>query len=712
MSFSPPPGPPQGMPPQVPPPQGYPPMPGGFPPAPYGTPPRGGANDLADGQWHRLHPLTPWMSAVPGLIATAFAIVVAVAPTFIGFASGPRSFGRNGGAFFGFIPLIVIVVCAIVIVGAFVSYRFTTFRITDEVVEQRSGVLAKHNRQVRLDRLQSVNVNRTLLARFFGLAALQTSGAGKDIDIRLSFLRAGEAEALRLELLRRASGAKRRDRSTGAPPAGYAAAPGAGYPPPASGFPPIPGNGAPGTPDGPGAAPVPYPTAPAAPGTGGHSPAPFPAPGTAGSSPVRPDSAGTNPAGPHPAPPHRRRLSDYIDEVVDDFSSMGAPDPGVQEQSVLRIPSGRVFASQAVQIGTYMLLPIAVVMIVFLSLGLAFSSEGPEAFWGAGIGTVFAVGFMILSIFLAAVGTTLSMMNYSISGTRDGIKISRGLINLTSDTVPPGRIHSVQINQPILWRPFGWYTVMITRADLQAGESSGDSSKQQTNQLRQTLLPVGTRDDVLRALELVLPMHMSPRTARIVDDGIAKGRRGGYVWTPARSWWLHPFSWRRMGFVLDRDVLYLRHGWLMRKLGIVPGERMQSVSLQQGPLGRLARVVTLSADTVSGPVSTRMPGIDSGIAQPLLRDVETVALRAAARDTSHRWSQARARTLLASSRMTVDDALRRGERPNPLAERVLAAGERYQADVAAGRIPAPGPDERADDSGETGPAPRGRRVKQ
>lgn len=90
---------------------------------------------------------------------------------------------------------------------ALLAWRRARFRIDGESLQLRTGVLFRQERQARLDRLQSVDVVRPLLARFFGLAelSLEVAGGG-DSAIRLSLLREADAQELRSTLLARAAG--------------------------------------------------------------------------------------------------------------------------------------------------------------------------------------------------------------------------------------------------------------------------------------------------------------------------------------------------------------------------------------------------------------------------------------------------------------------------------------------------------------------------
>ena len=69
-------------------------------------------------------------------------------------------------------------------------------------VELRQGFLFRQHRQVRLERVQAVELSRPLLARLLGLARVVVQSAGgSDSTLTLSFLDLARAEALREHLL-------------------------------------------------------------------------------------------------------------------------------------------------------------------------------------------------------------------------------------------------------------------------------------------------------------------------------------------------------------------------------------------------------------------------------------------------------------------------------------------------------------------------------
>ena len=84
-----------------------------------------------------------------------------------------------------------------------------TFRITDEAVEVRSGILFRTHRSARLDRIQGINIIRPLFARLFGTAKLEVIGRrAVGATCSSSYLGSALADGLRADILRLASGAR------------------------------------------------------------------------------------------------------------------------------------------------------------------------------------------------------------------------------------------------------------------------------------------------------------------------------------------------------------------------------------------------------------------------------------------------------------------------------------------------------------------------
>ncbi|GAA4049597.1 hypothetical protein GCM10022282_07910 [Agromyces indicus] len=112
----------------------------------------------------------------------------------------------NGLIGWALVALAVVIV--LVIAGFHLAWRMHTFRVTSEALEVRSGILFRSHRSARLDRVQGINLNRPLFARLFGTAKLDVSVAGQSGNVDLAYLGSAQAERLRADLLRLASGAR------------------------------------------------------------------------------------------------------------------------------------------------------------------------------------------------------------------------------------------------------------------------------------------------------------------------------------------------------------------------------------------------------------------------------------------------------------------------------------------------------------------------
>jgi len=172
---------------------------------------------LSDGQWHRLHPLTPvlrgglFLIVVTGIVITNLRdrLVVWLFP---GLAEWEQYEGGDpvdyiwANNLWLIAGLVVLGILLVILVVFWTSWRFHTFRITGDDVEVRSGVLFRTHRRAPLDRVQGVNLTRPMVARLLGTAKLEVVGAGLDANVKLEYLSTANAEAVRADILRLASG--------------------------------------------------------------------------------------------------------------------------------------------------------------------------------------------------------------------------------------------------------------------------------------------------------------------------------------------------------------------------------------------------------------------------------------------------------------------------------------------------------------------------
>lgn len=482
--------------------------------------------DLADGEWHRLHPASPVLKGGVALIAVAAIVIGNLRERLIEwfipgsdrYDSGDPVTELMDRGLILWALLAVLGVILIAVFGFWLSWRMHTFRVTDELVEVRSGILFRTNRRARLDRIQGVNVQRPVLARVFGAAKLEVTVAGQDGNVQLSYLGWRAADALRRDILRLASGVKARESvaATATAPTGLVA----------------------------------------------------------------------------------RRYEEIAAEFQDDTSP----------ESLVRIHPGRLIGSLVFS-GFTLFLIAAIVAMVFAAIY--------GSFW---------VLFAILPGIIGSAGyyvrRFVRSLRYSIASTRDGIRVGFGVLSTSSDTIPPGRIHAVEVTQPLLWRPFGWWEVRINRA----GHASNKGANGDPNT---TILPVGDLGDVQRVLGLLLPGFA---TEEVKADALRSRRAVGFSSAPPRAVWLRPFSWRRTGYRLAGDLVLLRSGAVWRRLQIVPLARMQSIGIRQGPLQRALGLAAAQVHTVSGPVTAGVGVMGVADARGFFDEVSRAAIVAAGRD--------------------------------------------------------------------------------
>ncbi|WP_341394632.1 PH domain-containing protein [Arthrobacter sp. G119Y2] len=511
-----------------------------------------------NGEWARVHPVSPLVRGWIALAAIAFVFGRNVVEDLVGLRGGNGDGGNDGGGSGGgtvpegTVLLIGIAVLAgillIIAVGFFLSWRFTRYQVTGEHVRVHSGIVFRQQRQARLDRVQAIDIIQPLLARLFGLAELrfEVADAGESA-VRLAFLKLDDAQQLRALILDRASGA----------PATH---------PEAGGVSDGEGDGGGG-------------------GTG---------PGGA------PDTAGT-PAG-----------------ASGGIRSRGAAE--APEQPILELRPGRVIAATLLS-GTTLFLLVGLACAVIIT---AVTGEPVT------LAVMVPLLFGVVGGYWSEFSTSF---NFRASVSRDGIRVRYGLLDTRTQTVPPGRIQAVAVQQSPLWRLTGWYRVSVNVAGY--GDGAGSEGLARTK-----LLPAGTLPEVFAILALVLPEPGTDRPLDVFTAGIT-GRDGahGFTTTPRRARWIAPLAWRRNGFTLTDTALLIRSGALWRVLSVVPHERTQSMALEQGPLRRRFDTADLVLHSTAGPVHPRVRKIDAPTVRRLFLEQAARAREARRRDRTARWNR-------------------------------------------------------------------------
>nr|WP_244631735.1 PH domain-containing protein [Plantibacter sp. CFBP 8804] len=422
-----------------------------------------------------------------------------------------------------------------------------TFRVTDEAVEVRSGILFRTNRKAKLDRIQGVSIEKPLLARLIGASRINVSVAGQDANVKLEYLYGADADGLRRDVLTLASGVKLAERRQT----------------------------------------------------------------TAAGDPADP----TLP--PQSVPDGAGGVSRFVTERVDDFISPELDPEETVPDSVVRLTLGRL-------VGSTLLSPFTVIVLISVVAGVVLLLNGLDWAW-------FWLVPMVLSLGAFVWSSVTKSLRYSIAATPSGVRIGFGLFSTTNDTVPPGRIHAIEVSQPIIWRPFGWWRVRINKAGLSLEQAARGATSN-------TVLPVGSLVDAAQVVELMLAGRIDGSAWAPLQSALATRDGVGFVGSPRRSRWINWFSWRRTGYALRDGMLLFRQGVVWRKLHILPLARLQSLRIDQGPLLRALDLASATAHTVPGPVIAKLPAMARDEAVRMFDAASAAIVVAQSTDRSHRWA--------------------------------------------------------------------------
>ncbi|MFC8420654.1 PH domain-containing protein [Streptomyces sp. NPDC057236] len=328
----------------------------------------------------------------------------------------------------------------------FLTWWYTHFAVTESELRIRTGLLFRRTAHIRLERIQAIDVTQPLLARVAGVAKLKLDVIGTDKKDELAFLGAGEARALRAELLARAAG--------------------------------------------------------------------------------------------------------FAPETAHEVGEAPA-------REILRVPSGVLAVSLLLTGATWGWLLVAAVVVPLLW-------TATHSLW-----TVLAAAVPLFGAAGASsVGRFVAEYDWTLGESPDGLRIDHGLLDRAHETVPPGRVQTVRLVEPLLWRRRDW-----VRVELDVAGSSNS-----------LLLPVAPRELAESVVARVLP-------------GVSVPPREALSRPPRRARWCVPLWWRGYGLAVTDAVFAARHGLLRRSLSLVPHAKVQSVRLVQGPWQRARGVADVHVDT-------------------------------------------------------------------------------------------------------------------
>ena len=276
------------------------------------------------------------------------------------------------------------------------------------------------------------------------------------------------------------------------------------------------------------------------------------------------------------------RIADSVDGPAPDVLF----DAGVADRTLVTVRPGALVGSFL--LSTEFLIPVLVLVVFGVVAAVT------------GLGFVALGGFipMLLGVFSLVSRRVIAMFHFTLAESSRGLRVTRGLTNLSSQSVPVDRIQGVRLCQPLLWKPFGWWRVDVDIVGYGTGDRE-DNSGGATS----VLLPVASPAQVRVALSRVLPgfrvesvaLQTAPRRART------------FRWF---DWWTLRYGW-------DDRAIVTEHGWVVHERHIVPHAKTQSVRIEQGPLQRRLRLADVHIDTPKGPVHAVAHQMDATAAREL-----------------------------------------------------------------------------------------------
>ena len=491
--------------------------------------------------------------------------------------------------------LIGFAVLLLILAAGSIDWWFTRYSLDDLAIHRRSGFLFKKNRTIRLESVQSVDISRPLVTRLLGLSELRFEVAdGSSEALHIKYVSARKAEVLRrtamasINLLRSEAAGRPVDVSSDSMQISTERMLDADqmHQPFEASY----------------GAPVQDSTQQVVSQQGFQQPAPEQ------SVPQHPSASRRGARGRMPMP------------VAADLS----------QPPIFRISNVRLIGSIILEHLVW-LVPAVALMVGIAVLAAMLEGESPFLIFMAILPGTFApmVGYVV------ALWTRFDgAANFKITPSgQGGVTLRYGFTGTHTQNVMVERIQALVVEQPILWRAFGWYRIKMTIAGI--GIEKNENQKLVT---RNIALPVGNKQETVMVLRLLLPALDEVQAQVLLDTANSslksqKPQVPAMIVTPSSARWMDLLTWKRNGVTtvgytagsvqattcIDSDaacssvgehtrgdLLLIRGGYFIRALSIVPVSRVLSVSWGQGPLQRAFGCASVHFGTVPGPVRTLM----------------------------------------------------------------------------------------------------------
>ncbi|MGO2359863.1 MAG: PH domain-containing protein, partial [Brachybacterium tyrofermentans] len=256
---------------------------------------------------------------------------------------------------------------------------------------------------------------------------------------------------------------------------------------------------------------------------------------------------------------------------------------------IAKIPTGRLLRSLLRDLG-FLIGTVMSIVGVLVAIGLAIWQDGLS------FAVIIALAPTAITIPKYIFGRIESGWGFVSRDTDRGLRMRRGLANTRTDNIASGRVQRFQLRRPLLWRTPGWTAVSVTVAGIDDSDENG----------AEHVLPVGTSEELGATLShLAAPLGTDDDLGTLEHLMTARARDIEGLRTPARPYWI---ARRTEVTVLLPGAVIHRSGVLARTVQIIPRERIQELTLQDGPLARRLGVLDLSVG-IAGDTSLDLSGL-------------------------------------------------------------------------------------------------------
>jgi putative membrane protein len=232
------------------------------------------------------------------------------------------------------------------------------------------------------------------------------------------------------------------------------------------------------------------------------------------------------------------------------------------------------------------------------------------------IGAVFALLALIaLGFTTGIVRTVLKEYGFRLDRTERGFRRRRGLLTKTDVVMPVNRVQAANIVTGPIRKRRGWHALKFV--------SLAQDSKEESDYMA---APLAKLDEIwpiiaeagiappneetqfqrghfrwwLAGFAIVVPLTIAVMAAVVIFAEASFVRSLLLLFIPLGLLLFGALEWRKFGYAEDAARLYVRRGWWRERLTILPQVRVQSVEIAQGPLARIAGLVSVHFGIAGG----------------------------------------------------------------------------------------------------------------